>query len=127
MAPEQLSYSRNHEWCRLDGEIATVGVTPHALKGLGNLVAIELPDEGDDVLYEVPVAEIEGTRDSREVYSLVDGVVSEVNGAVAHNPELLVTDPYEKGWLVRVKFLPESHRAEMLSASEYQEMVRRSR
>jgi len=127
MLPEHLTYTRSHEWCLIDGEHATVGVTPHALKGLGNLVCIGFPDIDDDVLHDVPFGEIEGTRNTKDVFSSVDGVVTEINGRVAHNPDLLTKDPYKQAWLIRLKLVPHGRRGEMLSAPQYQRILANKR
>ena len=127
MIPERLSYTRNHQWCFIDGKMATVGVTPHAIKSLGHLVCIEFPDEGDDVLHDVPFGEIEGTRDVKDLFSPIDGIAAEINGRVAHDPDILLTDPFDEGWLIRIKLLPNGRRAEMLSAAQYRQYVGKRR
>ena len=125
--PKDLKYGRRHTWIRVEGKTVTVGVTPHALKDLGSLVTVELPDPGDDVLHEVPVAEIEGRRKVRAVYSLVDGLVTEINGKVAHNPDMIAKDPYGEGWLVRLKIGPESKQAETLTGNGYKVLLRQKK
>ena len=127
LIPDDLKYGRHHTWVRMEGNTATIGVTSYALKDLGSLVTVELPDPGDDVLHEVPVAEIEGTRDIRSVYSLVDGVAAEINGRAAHDPDTIAKDPYDTGWLVRLKVGPESKQAELLTAQEYKALVGRKK
>jgi len=125
--PDDLKYGRNHSWIRVEGKSATVGVTPHALKNLGSLVTVELPDPGDDVLHEVPVAEIEGTRQVHAVYSLLDGLVTEINGKVAHNPDIIAKDPFGEGWLVQLKIGPESKEAETLTGDGYKALLRQKK
>ena len=127
MIPDNLKYGRHHSWIRVDGATATLGVTPYALKELGNLVTVELPDPGDDVLHEVPVAEIEGTRDVWVVYSLMDGVAIEINGNAAHDPDIIAKDPYNEGWLVRLQIGPESKQGDILTADEYKALLRRKK
>lgn len=123
MTPNDLQYSPTHEWCLIEGNRATVGVTPHGLKGLGDMVCIELPDVGDDVLHDTPFGEIQGTRGTRDVRALLDGVVAEVNGRVAHNPDVLDKDPYGEGWLIRLKFDAEGRRGKMLSMIQYRQLL----
>ena len=127
MLPEDVKYGRSHCWSRVEGDVATIGVTAEALKPLGNLVTIELPDPGDDVLHDVPVAEIEGTRDACDVFSLVDGLVTEINGKAAHDPELISRDPYGQGWLVRIRITENSRQDELLTVAEYKALVGRKR
>ena len=82
MVPKQLRYTPTHEWCRMDGPIIVMGVTDHAVGPLGNVIYIELPEAGDDVLHEVPFGEIEGARDVKDLVSPFDGVIEAVNSAV---------------------------------------------
>ena len=103
MVPENLRYAATHEWCRLDGDVVVIGVTEHGLALLGGIIYVELPEEKDDVLHEVPFGEIEGTRDVRDLNSPFDGVVLQVNNRVVQNPDVLLKDPYEEGWLIRLK------------------------
>jgi glycine cleavage system H protein len=126
MVPEHLRYAPTHEWCRMDGQIVVIGVTDYGLGPVGNIIYIELPETGDDVLHEVPFGEIEGTRSVKDLISPFDGVVQAVNGAVALKPEALMKEPYE-GWLIRLK--PDSLASfeNLLSAADYEEQLRKRR
>ena len=127
MVPDHLKYTTTHEWCSVDGAFGLIGVTAYALKTLGAIVCVELPDVGDDMLFMVPFGEIEGLRDAKRLVSPLDGVVEEVNGRIAHKPDLLVEDPYEEGWLIRLKLALPHQFVPLLSAADYRQLVRRKR
>ena len=121
MYPENYKYSKEHEWVSVDGDVATVGITSYAADALGDVVYLDLPSVGASTVYLKICGEIESTKSVSELYSPIDGEVVEVNDAVSANPEMVNTDPHGEGWLFKVKFteLP----AELMSASDYQEMV----
>ncbi|MQA63677.1 MAG: glycine cleavage system protein GcvH [Actinophytocola sp.] len=114
--PENLRYTEDHEWLLLDGELATVGVTDFAQDALGDVVFVDLPDEGDAIVAGEACGEIESTKSVSELFAPVAGEVVEVNKAVVDAPELVNSDPYGDGWLfrVRVEELPE-----LLDAEDY--------
>lgn len=125
MVPEHLKYLSSHEWCKIENTHVTIGVTEHGLKNLGNLIYIELPEVGDDVLVEIPFGEIEGVRLIKDLVSPVDGTVEQVNTAAAHNPQEVLKDPYEAGWLIRVKVVSPISSDDLLSAAEYEQLLRK--
>ncbi len=127
MVPEQLRYTPTHEWCRMDGQTVVIGVTDHGVGPVGNIIYVELPEAGDDVLHEVPFGEIEGTRDVKDLVSPFDGVVEAVNSAVVLKPEVLMKEPYENCWLIRLK--PDSPVSfeNLLSATDYEDHLRKRR
>lgn len=124
MDPENLKYSPTHEWYAIEGDIITIGVTRQALKSLGSLIAIELPEVGDDVLNDVPFGEIEGLRESVDLHSPADGAAVEVNHQAASDPDILEKDPYGEGWLIRIKQEAGSLRQDLLSEAEYKALMR---
>lgn len=121
MYPENYKYSKEHEWVSVDGDVATVGITAYAADALGDVVYLDLPSVGASTVYLKICGEIESTKSVSELYSPIDGEVVEVNDAVSANPEMVNSDPHGEGWLFKVKFteLP----SELMSASDYQEMV----
>lgn len=121
MYPENYKYSKEHEWVSVDGDVATVGITSYAADALGDVVYLDLPTVGASTVYLKICGEIESTKSVSELYSPIDGEVVEVNEAVSANPEMVNSDPHGEGWLFKVKFteLP----SELMSASDYQEMV----
>jgi len=121
--PDDRLYSRQHEWCRFEDDHAVLGITPYAIRGMGQLVCLELPEAGDDLLHDVAYAEIEGMRKTCSVFSLIDGVVLEINGRVAHNPDLLTKDPFGEGWMIKVRLISDAHSGETLTAEQYRQVI----
>ncbi|MGO8705617.1 MAG: glycine cleavage system protein H [Candidatus Brocadiia bacterium] len=126
MVPEQLRYTPTHEWCRMDGQTVVIGVTDHGVAPVGNVIYVELPEAGDDVLHEVPFGEVEGTRNVKDLVSPFDGVVEAVNSAVVLRPEVLMKEPYES-WLIRLKPDSPASFENLLSASDYEDQLRKRR
>ncbi|PPH10157.1 glycine cleavage system protein GcvH [Rathayibacter sp. AY1H3] len=120
-APTELKYTSDHEWIRVDGEVATVGITAYAADKLGDVVFVELPEAGARVEGGSVVGEIESTKSVGELFFPVDGEVLEANTAVVDSPELVNSDPFGEGWLIRVRFdaLPDG----LLDSAAYTELV----
>ena len=116
-AERDLKYTAEHEWLLVEGDVATVGITAYAAEKLGDVVFVELPEEGSDVAAGRVVGEIESTKSVGELFAPVDGTVTEANSAVVDAPELVNSDPFGEGWLVKVRFseLPDG----LLSYDEY--------
>ncbi|PPF20278.1 glycine cleavage system protein H [Rathayibacter sp. AY1G1] len=119
--PTELQYTSDHEWIRVDGEVATVGITAYAADKLGDVVFVELPEAGARVEGGSVVGEIESTKSVGELFAPVDGEVLEANTAVVDSPELVNSDPFGEGWLIRVRFdaLPDG----LLDSAAYTELV----
>ena len=115
-----LKYTSEHEWLDVHGDIATVGITAYAAEKLGDVVFVDLPAVGASVASGKIVGEIESTKSVGELFAPVDGTVTEVNDAVVANPELVNSDPFGAGWLIKVSFtdLPA-----LLSFDEYTALV----
>ena len=115
-----LKYTAEHEWVLVDGDIATIGITAYAADKLGDVVFVDLPDAGATVANGKVVGEIESTKSVGELFAPVDGTVTEANQAVVNAPELVNSDPFGDGWLIKVKFdsLPT-----LLSFDEYSALV----
>ena len=111
-----LKYTAEHEWIAVDGDIATVGITAYAADKLGDVVFVDLPKAGSTVAAGKVVGEIESTKSVGELYAPVDGEVVESNQAVIDQPDLVNSDPFGDGWMIKVRFasLPA-----LLSADEY--------
>jgi glycine cleavage system H protein len=116
----ELQYTAEHEWVLVDGSTATVGITEYAADKLGDVVFVELPDVGSAVASGTVVGEIESTKSVGELFAPVDGTVLEANEAVVDAPELVNSDPFGEGWLIKVSF--ESLPA-LLSYDEYTALV----
>lgn len=114
--PTQLSYTAEHEWIAVDGDIARIGITDYAADKLGDVVFVDLPKVGTTAAAGRVVGEIESTKSVGELYAPVDGEVVEVNDAVAADPSLVNSDPYGAGWMIAVRF---TELPTLLTADEY--------
>jgi glycine cleavage system H protein len=121
--PEDLRYSREHEWVRLDGDTARVGITDFAQDSLGDVVYVQLPDVGLDVVAGAGVGEIESTKSVSDIYSPVTGVVRSVNDTLAEQPEQVNQDPYGAGWMYEVQCAELSEVGTLLDAAAYRRLV----
>lgn len=101
--PQDLKYTKEHEWLRVEDGSATVGITAFAAESLGDIVFVQLPSVGDTVIAGEVFGEVESTKSVSELYAPVDGEVIEVNGATTDTPELINSDPYSGGWLLKVR------------------------
>ncbi len=121
--PEDLKYLDSHEYVRLEGEIATIGISAFAIDQLGDIVFVELPQEGDSVTQGERLGSIESVKAVEELYAPVTGTVVETNQAMVDAPEEIVTDPYGEGWLLKVRVSEDESLSDAMSAAEYQALV----
>jgi glycine cleavage system H protein len=121
--PAELRYSKEHEWVRVEGDIATVGITDHAQEQLGDLVYLELPKVGTAVRQFEKLGEIESVKAVSDLFSPVSGEVTERNEEAVKSPELVNQDPYGRGWLVRLTLSDASEVDKLLTAEQYEELV----
>ncbi|WP_308465406.1 glycine cleavage system protein GcvH [Rathayibacter soli] len=119
--PEDLVYTAEHEWLRIDGSIATVGITDYAAEKLGDVVFVELPDVGSAAAEGKVVGEIESTKSVGELFAPANGTITEANEAVVASPELVNSDPFGDGWLIKIELAGDA--PTFLSASEYTALV----
>lgn len=124
MYPSGYLYSREHEWVRLEGDIAVLGITEFAQKELGEVVFVELPEAGQVFDTGDELGTIESVKAVAEVYTPVAGEVVEVNDAVIDDPELLNEDPHGEGWLVRLRFSSAADLKTLMNAEQYEEFVK---
>lgn len=115
--PEGLQYTKEHEWVSSTGNLYTMGITDFAQEALGDIVYVQLPKIGETLTSGKVCGEIESTKSVSEIYAAVSGVVSEINGALSQTPELINSDPYGAGWLVKVEVSGEP--SELLDAAGY--------
>ncbi|HEY3724495.1 MAG TPA: glycine cleavage system protein GcvH [Acidimicrobiia bacterium] len=120
MFPEELRYSKEHEWVRVEGGRAIVGITDYAQDALGDVVYVQLPDVGLEVIANASIAEIESTKSVSEVFAPVTGKVVEVNTTLEDAPEQLNTDPYGAGWIFVVELAEREQVDSLLDAAAYQ-------
>jgi glycine cleavage system H protein len=121
--PEQLQYTAEHEWVAITGETASVGITEHAANALGDVVYVSPPAPGTKVTAGEPCGEIESTKSVSDLYSPVDGEVTDVNLEVEEDPGQVNTDPYGAGWLFKVR-LDDEPPGDLLSAEQYAELIK---
>jgi glycine cleavage system H protein len=117
--PEDLKYSNEHEWAKLENEGLVVGITDYAQESLGEIVYVELPEEGAQVSSSEPFGVVESTKAVSDLYSPVSGTVIEVNDTLLDNPELINEDPYEDGWMIRIAMSDKSELEKLMDAAEY--------
>lgn len=120
---ENLKYSQSHEWVKVEGNIATIGITDYAQHSLGDLSYVDLPDEGDEVSAGEEFGAVESVKAASDVISPVSGVVVEVNSALDDAPELLNEDPYEN-YLIKVEMSDPSELSALLDAAAYQALCK---
>lgn len=121
--PEQLRYSRDHEWVSLTGNRARVGITDYAQDALGDVVYVQLPDMGATVAAGDSFGEVESTKSVSDVYAPVSGTVVAVNDALADSPDLLNSDPYGAGWICEIEVSGDAEVQVLLDAAAYQALI----
>jgi len=122
--PENLKYTKNHEWVLIDGNKAKIGITDFAQSELGEVVFVELPDVEDSFHKEDVLCTVESTKASSDVYAPISGTVIEVNELLDDSPETINESPYEEGWICVLELSDEDEIEELLSSSEYEEIVK---
>lgn len=123
--PEDLLYTRDHEWAKYDAKkkVVTIGITDFAQSKLGDIVHVELPEEGDDVKMEEPFGSVESVKAVEDIYCPISGEVIEINSTLTDSPEIVNEDAYGEGWMIRVKIDDDSALEELMNAEAYQEFV----
>lgn len=121
--PQDLKYTEEHEWIRVTGDIATVGITDYAQDQLGDVVYVDLPSSGTSLTQFGKLGEIESVKAVSDIYAPLTGEVVESNTDLNNNPEVVNTDPYEKGWLVKVKIANTQEIDGLLSAESYEKLT----
>jgi len=121
--PEELLYSKEHLWIRVEGDKAVVGVTDHAQEILGAISALELPDIGDELEQDDSFGTVEARKTVAELYAPVSGLVVEVNAEVVESPEIVNDDPYDGGWLLVIEIADAEELKLLMSADDYLEQV----
>ena len=122
--PDNLSYTKDHEWLRLSGDTATVGITDFAQTSLGDIVYVELPKVGDSFEISDPFGSVESVKSVNELFIPVGGEVIEINENLADAPELVNNDPYRDGWMIKIKIIDTTEVDSLLSAAEYEDFIK---
>jgi glycine cleavage system H protein len=119
--PSDLQYTRSHEWIRIEGDTATVGITDYAQDALGDVVYVELPEVGANLEAGATFGAVESVKAASDLYLPVAGEVLEVNGALLDQPEVLNSDPYGEGWMLKIRVAPGV--GALMSAESYEKYV----
>jgi glycine cleavage system H protein len=122
--PEDLHYTRDHEWLRLEGEQGRIGITDFAQEALGDVVYVELPKVGDKFSAGEPFGSVESVKSVSELFTPVSGEVTEINAALTDAPEMVNSEPYGNGWMIRIKVADPADVDSLLSASEYEDFIK---
>ncbi len=123
MYPQDLRYTEKHEWVRVEGDLATVGITSFAQEQLGAIVGVGLPEEGAEVEQHAPLADLDSMKTADQVFAPVSGRVVKVNRALEEHPELINDDPYGDGWVAVIEMADPSELDGLMSAAEYEAFV----
>ena len=121
--PSDLRYARSHEWVRVSGDTATVGITDHAQHELTDVVFVELPAVGGQVKAGEPCAVVESVKTASDIYSPVSGQIVEVNQGVVDNPALVNSEPYGSGWFYKIKLSNAAELGSLLSPEDYKKQI----
>ena len=122
-APPNLKYSKSHEWVRVDGDVATVGITDHAQAELGDVVYVELPEAGRMLAQDEVFGAVESVKAVSDLYSPVSGEVVEVNSTLSDATEMVNEDAFGRGWMLRIKMSDSTELEELLDANGYDQLV----
>ena len=121
--PENLKYTKDHEWCLVEGDVVTIGVTDFAQSELGDIVFVEVETEGDTLEQEEVFGSIEAVKTVSDLFMPIAGEVIAFNEELESTPEVVNNDPYGEGWMIKVKMTDASQLDDLLSAAEYKELV----
>ena len=122
--PENLHYSKDHEWVRVEGGIAVIGITDHAQDQLGDVVYVELPKAGEEFAAHESFGSVESVKAVSEIFTPVSGEVSAANESLADEPEKVNQDPYGEGWMIKIKMKNSGEIDSMLTAAEYEDFTK---
>jgi len=123
LIPEELKYSKEHEWVKIDGDIATVGITDYAQGELGDIVFIELPAVGSKVEFMKPFGTIEAVKAVSDLFSPISGEVTEINTALEDDAGIINSSPYGDGWIIKVKISDPSEINKLLDPDGYKNLI----
>ncbi len=123
MTPEDSRYAKSHEYVHVEGDLGTIGITDYAQKELGDVVFVELPQVGTQLEAGDELGSIESVKAVSELFAPVSGEVVEINETLAEKPELVNTDPYGDGWMVRIRLSDPTELDDLMNAEEYEEYI----
>jgi len=122
--PEDLHYSKDHEWVRVEGDQAIIGITDYAQNSLGDVVYVELPKAGDKFSGNEPFGSVESVKAVSEVFTPIAGTITSINESLADEPEKVNSDPYGDGWMIRLKMDNPGEVDSLLTAAEYEDFTK---
>ena len=125
--PKDLRYSRTHEWVRVEGKEAVIGITAYASDELGDIVYVELPEDGDDLEKDTAFGVVESVKATADLYAPLSGKVVETNGPLEDAPEVMNEEPYGDGWMLRIAMGDASELEELMDSNAYQQFVEEER
>ncbi len=121
--PENLKYTKDHEWIKVDGDVAVVGITEYAQGELGDIVFIEIETEGETLQKEEVFGTIEAVKTVSDMFMPVSGEVAEVNPNLESSPDIVNKDPYGEGWMIKIKMSNTAEVSELLTSDQYKELI----
>lgn len=124
--PENLRYSKDHEWVKVDGDVATIGITDYAQHSLGDVVYVDLPRVGDKFASHEAFGSVESVKAVSEIFTPIAGIVAEVNDGLNDTPENVNNDPYGEAWMLKITMENPNEADSLLSAEEYEEYLNAS-
>jgi glycine cleavage system H protein len=123
MEPKDLRYHKEHEWVRVDGKQATIGISNFAQDALGDIVFVDLPKPSTKVTAGQSIGEVESTKTTSTIYTPVGGIIMKVNDALKHQPEVVNADPYGKGWMAVIELSNPGEVDSLMTAEQYQQLL----
>ena len=124
MIEEGLLYTKQHEWAKVEGNIVTVGITDYAQVMLGEIIFVELPEIGTEVVYDHEMTVVESTKAASDIFAPVTGKIASVNSTLESEPELINKDCYNAGWICRIEIADDASLESLLNAEQYKEHVK---
>jgi glycine cleavage system H protein len=121
--PAALKYTKDHEWIKIEGDVATIGITEFAQRELGDIVYVDIPSVGKEIAREEVFGTVEAVKTVSDLFMPVDGTVTEINPALDSQPELVNSDPYGEGWMVKVTLKNAAEAEALLSADDYKAII----
>lgn len=124
MIPEELKYTKDHEWVRIEGTEAVFGITDHAQEQLGDITFVEIPNLGKEIKQSESFAVVESVKAASDIYAPLSGKIIGVNDKLKDNPEIINQSPYENGWICRVSLKNSGEAADLMDAAAYEAYVK---
>lgn len=121
--PEELKYTKDHEWARIEGDVATIGITDFAQSELGDIVYVELPQVGDEIAQGESFGTIEAVKAVSDMFAPLSGEVVETNEKIVDNPEIINKEPYGEGWFIKIKISDPDEANNLLDKVQYEELI----